>query len=130
MKAYLIELLKQLEQRIPPPPNCHHCITYAQYGSDETGWTDQLALQINRDGKWHCFFLDQRNLDTSIQTTVDDIAGQVLGEIPKSAQLGFGPGQFLSACSKCGGSGILYGNLCLVCSGSGTIYQTAGELTK
>lgn len=58
MRQFLIDLLKALEAAVPPPALCHHAITYAQYGSDETGWEDRLAIQVNRGGKFQCLFLD------------------------------------------------------------------------
>lgn len=58
MRDKLLIFLKALESRIPPPPYCHHALTYAQYGSDEAGWEEKLALQINAGGKFHCFFIE------------------------------------------------------------------------
>jgi hypothetical protein len=62
MREYIIELLKAIEAAIPPPSNCHHCLTYAKYGSDSEGWTGKLALQLNREGKFYCFFLEESDL--------------------------------------------------------------------
>jgi hypothetical protein len=59
MRQQLIDLLKTLESAVPPPPNCHHAITFARYGSDEAGWVDKLALQVNYCGEFYCYFLDE-----------------------------------------------------------------------
>jgi hypothetical protein len=72
MRFWLLNFLKSLEAAIPPPPLCHHAITYAQFGSDDTGWQDKLALQINCDGVFHCFFLEPDDFEG--KSTVDLIA--------------------------------------------------------
>jgi hypothetical protein len=63
----LINFLKALETAVPPPPHCHHAITYARYGSDEKGWQDRLALQVGvicncKELIFHCFFLNDEDL--------------------------------------------------------------------
>lgn len=70
----LLEMLKAIEGAVPPPPNCHHAITRAQYGSDAEGWTDKLALQINRNGKFYCFFLESDDFARDPQEFADHIA--------------------------------------------------------
>lgn len=62
-RQFLIEALKGLETAIPPSLNGHHAITFARYGSDEDGWQDKLALQVNENGVFHCFFLDESDLE-------------------------------------------------------------------
>ena len=58
MKQWLIDFLKELERLIPPPTGAHHAIVFARYGSDDSGWDDRLALQVNREGVFIAFFLD------------------------------------------------------------------------
>jgi hypothetical protein len=54
----LLEFLKQLEKAVPPPDKCHHALMYSQYGSEETKWEDKLCLQVNVNGVFFPFFLD------------------------------------------------------------------------
>lgn len=58
MRAFLIEFLKQLETALPPPPHCQHSISYARYGSDDQGWDDKLALNINDGGMFDVLLFD------------------------------------------------------------------------
>lgn len=58
----LIDFLKALEEKFPPPKYCHHVICFARYGSDEDGWEERLALQLNIDHKFQCFFIADRDL--------------------------------------------------------------------
>jgi hypothetical protein len=62
MRQFLIDFLKAVEADIPPPARCHHVLTYARYGSNDTGWEDKLALQINDAGDFKCFFLEDSDL--------------------------------------------------------------------
>ena len=75
MIGTLINFLKTLEGVIPPPPHCHHVITYARYGSDEKGWEDKLALQVgvacdDQEPVFHCFFLDEEDLSGPIDAVI------------------------------------------------------------
>lgn len=90
------DLLQKLEEAIPPPPNAHHCITYAQQGSDSAGWEDKLALQINVKDKFYCFFLEDKDFDFP-QRCIEYIGKTLLdsGKIA-SMQEGVGPGQYIS----------------------------------
>lgn len=63
MREQILEFLKLLEQELPPASGAHHAITFAQYGSDATGWEDVLALQISFGGLFHCFFLESGDLE-------------------------------------------------------------------
>ena len=72
-RLWIIELLKGLEVAIPPAPTCHHAITFAQYGSDEVGWDDRLALQVGVGGEFHCLFLDDSDMEKP--------AGQLICEV-------------------------------------------------
>jgi hypothetical protein len=68
MVKRLIEFLKQLEAAWPPPENTHHALMYAQFGSDEAGWSDRLALQVFKAGRFQCFFLEDADLDKPAET--------------------------------------------------------------
>jgi hypothetical protein len=72
MRQRLIDLLKALEAVIPPPRNCHHALTFASYGSDEAGWTDQLAVQINRG----IIYMTTYDFDAETQRRGDSQSGQ------------------------------------------------------
>jgi hypothetical protein len=97
IREYMIELLKAIEAAIPPPANCHHCVTCAKHGSDSEGWTDKLALQVNREGKFYCFFLEENDLAydaANIQSFVAELVRQM--ELPDSSfQMGVGLGRYL-----------------------------------
>lgn len=89
MHETLVNFFKALEQAFPPPPNCHHALTYAQYGSDDAGWSDMLAFQINIGGKFHSFFLgdeDFAHVDVTIHAIAESLA--------ESGQLGVPLGQY------------------------------------
>lgn len=93
MKQFLIDLLRELESAVPPPKNCHHVISYAQYGSNESGWEDRLAVQVNRNSVFHCFFLDDDDMRKSPDQIVAGIVA-LLNEIMPNEQLGVGVGQY------------------------------------
>jgi hypothetical protein len=78
MKQFLIDLLKSLESIVAPPPNCHHAITYAKFGSDETEWQDELALQVNKDGEFLCFFLDDEDFAQKPEEVANKIGTIIL----------------------------------------------------
>jgi hypothetical protein len=93
MHRYLLDFLKELERVIPPPENCHHAFTYAQFGSNEMGWSDRLALQVNIGGEFHCLFLDPPDFDMSVVELVEVLRDFL--RVPKEhAQLGVGFGQY------------------------------------
>jgi hypothetical protein len=97
VKQFLIELLKSLEVVIPPPKGCHHAITFARYGSSRAAWQDRLALQINREGKFYCFFLDEDDLPPQSQDPtriVQFVAIEMRSRSDSEFQLGIGPGQY------------------------------------
>ena len=59
-----LDIMKKLEEKIPPPENCHHALHACRYGSDETGWEDQLGLTIVLEGhKFQTFFLDDNDFN-------------------------------------------------------------------
>lgn len=76
MRTFLVELLKQLEQAIPPHVGGHHCITYNQYGSDETDWRDELGLHVWVSGEWHTLFLRDADFAKPVGTLVAEIVKQ------------------------------------------------------
>jgi hypothetical protein len=87
MTARLIEFLRDLERAVPPLPACHHSITYAQYGSDMAGWEDKLALQVYFEGRFHCFFLDDGDLEKPSGELVLLIAGMLVATPKGNEQL-------------------------------------------
>ena len=97
MREKLIAFLRELERVVPPPTNCHHALMYAQYGSDEAGWTDKLALQINHTGRFLCLFIDEGDFDR----TPEELVAQVVKELQRGFdegfewQVGVGPGRFI-----------------------------------
>ncbi len=78
MREHLLNFLKRLEKEIPPALKCHHAITFARYGSDQTGWTEHLAIQVNDSGKFHTFFLDDGDLENPDATIT-----QMVKDLPK-----------------------------------------------
>lgn len=90
----LMNWLKAIETAIPPPMHCHHAITYAQFGSDDCGWEDKLALQINLDGKFLCFFLEDYDFEMSIERFLPLLTLQI-ANLDESAQLGIGMGKYI-----------------------------------
>jgi hypothetical protein len=97
MRQFLIDLLKRLEAAVPPPPKCHHAITFARYGSDEVGWTDKLALQVNANHTFYCFFLEEDDLPDDPQRVIDYVVKSLASpEITKIMQKGVGPAQYLA----------------------------------
>lgn len=95
-RQFLIDFLKQLESAVPPPPNCHHCLTYAQYGSDKDGWQDRLALHINVDGKFHCLFLDENDFAHGVAALVATVSGIIAQPPPPGTQFSVAAGQYTS----------------------------------
>lgn len=96
MRDYIMRFLKLLEENIPPPERCHHVITFAQFGSDETGWNDRLALQVNDQGKFYCFFLDDEDFTLDPEHLVLGVmANLVKAKDDPATQFGVQLGQFL-----------------------------------
>jgi hypothetical protein len=101
MERQLLEFLKALELAIIPPKNCHHCLMFSQYGSDEVGWNDRLALQVNNAGTFQCFFLEESDFQKPIHQLVSEIA--LLVESPVfNTQYGVAMGQHLPSVSENG----------------------------
>lgn len=95
MRDYLMAVLKGLEISIPPPPNCHHVICYARYGSDEHGWEDRLALQVNRNGRFYCLFIGDDDFDQPASLFIADVVEQMNRPLDRFVQEGVGPGRFV-----------------------------------
>jgi hypothetical protein len=87
-----MEFLKALEAALPPPERCHHCMMYAQYGSDETGWSDRLMLQVNKVGKFYPFFLDDNDFAEGDAALISEIKG-LLASGDEKFQISDTPGQ-------------------------------------
>lgn len=107
MHQYLLDFLKELEKVIPPPENCHHALTFAQYGSSECGWDDRLALQVNIAGTFSCVFLSAADLEKSVVELTEEIRA-ILRAPTENAQLGVSFGQYTGKmarfCAYCGKS--------------------------
>ena len=95
-RQFIIAFLKRLEEEIPPPPFCHHCITYAQYGSDADGWEEQLAVQVNVGGVFHAFFLSEEDMEFSPERIASVLSQLVKNPSPNS-QFSIATGQYIDA---------------------------------
>lgn len=73
MKDGLILLLRKLEERLPPPPRCHHVIHLKKSGNKTDGWTDRLALTINNNGEFITTFFQDGDFDVPVDLLVDDL---------------------------------------------------------
>ena len=90
----ILDFLRHMEEHLPPPPNSHHAITRTQYGSDETGWEERLAIQVNLDGKFLCFFLDAEDLEKAPESLVAEIV-TLAKNPPPNTQLGVSSGRYI-----------------------------------
>lgn len=72
-RVWLIELLKLLKAEVPPPDGCNHGIRYAQYGSDESGWRDEIALDVRVVGGSRILFLDASDFEMAPEALVQGI---------------------------------------------------------
>lgn len=62
--------LNALEKRIPPKKDTHHSLTAGRYGSESTGWKeDLLVLRIATLN----YFLDDDDLEKSEGELIDEI---------------------------------------------------------
>lgn len=95
VREFLIAFLKLTEETIVPPAHCHHAIVFAQYGSDSTGWVDQLALQINDGGKFFAYFIEPKDFGLGVGSLVAEIARRH-AERSALAQQGVTIGQFVA----------------------------------
>jgi hypothetical protein len=93
MRQWLIEMLKRLEFLAPPPPNCHHAITYAEYG-EPGDWHERLALQVNYGGEFLCFFLQDEDFAQEPVSIANEVAEQIR-KGTAGMQRGVAMGQYL-----------------------------------
>lgn len=70
-RRWLIDLLKGLEDAIPPGTNRHHGITYNRYGSDQNGWSDRLGLHVWFGNHSQTFFLDDEDFNKTPNEVID-----------------------------------------------------------
>jgi hypothetical protein len=70
-RQYLINFLKELESTIPP--YIHHSITFAQYGSDQSGWEDRLQLTLNTKTCHQALFLEQSDFGKPVHQLIAEI---------------------------------------------------------
>lgn len=80
MKQWLTTLLVKLEEVLPPTPGAHHAITAASYGSDETGWEDQLALHLMIPNGRVTVFLEEDDFAKTSESVVTEVV-QMLSRI-------------------------------------------------
>jgi hypothetical protein len=72
MRKYLIDFLRGLETAVPPPQNAHHAITFVQYGDDENGWDERLAVHMNLGERFRILFLDEADFEHTPEELVED----------------------------------------------------------
>jgi hypothetical protein len=65
---------------------------YAQFGSDKVGWSDRLMLQLNSDGLFYPFFLDDEDFAKHDNELVAEIVAFMREPIPANWQLSDTPG--------------------------------------
>lgn len=79
---FLINLLKELEKSFPPHAGCHHAFTYAQFGSDEAGWSDRLLLTMSivkfdglgaQQSEFQVLFIDEGDFEKPMPDLIRDI---------------------------------------------------------
>jgi len=87
MRAYLLAFLKQMEEAWPPASfRHHHALLYCKYGSEETGFEDKLALQVNVGDLWQAFFLDEEDFEKPVEVLVSEIVALLKQPNPKNLQ--------------------------------------------
>ena len=69
LAEWIMEFLKALEAELPPPTGQHHSLTFAQFGSDATGWEDKLCLGFRKSNGSQNYFLDDRDLVGYVRPT-------------------------------------------------------------
>lgn len=67
---------------------------FAQYGSDEQGWVDHLALQLNVGGTFYAYFIEEGDLEGDLDAIVTGIVRQQVARAD-TAQKGVALGQFV-----------------------------------
>lgn len=76
--TWIKEFLKSLEARIAPPVGTHHSLTFAQFGSDENGWKDELCLCVVRHNGSDKFFLSDSDLVHSPEDSAAVISNKII----------------------------------------------------
>lgn len=89
MRKYLLEFLMALELLVPPPPKCHHVILHARYGSE-----DKLVVQVNVNGVFHAFFLEDRGFESKPFMLANMIENLLKQAPPAGTQIRHGAGVF------------------------------------
>lgn len=71
---FLLQFLEKLEELIPPPKNCHHAICLSPKGyTEDSGGKATLTVQINSNGKFATFFLDEGDF----KSDPEELAGRI-----------------------------------------------------
>lgn len=79
----ILDLLLQLEAAAPPiVPHTHHCLMVTKYGSDEIGWTNKLTLQMNVNGNFQSFFIDDKDLEKPVEDVVAEVIALLKAPTP------------------------------------------------
>ena len=95
MQEKLIAFLKELERLWPPPARCHHVLSFAEYGTDEgpiSHWEDKLLLQVNSDGLFYPFFLENDDLEKTPVKLALEICNLMRRPAPEGWQISDGQG--------------------------------------
>lgn len=72
-KDKLLAFMVALEAAIPPPEKCRHSLSRFSYGSNETGWEDRLALQLNDGGEFRAYFFEMGDLEKPVDELVREV---------------------------------------------------------
>lgn len=94
MREYLIDFLMSLERLVPPPPKCHHVLLHSRYGSESSGWEDKLAVQVNVNGVFHAFFLEEKDFESKPFMLAIMIENLVKQTPPSGTQISHEAGTF------------------------------------
>jgi hypothetical protein len=86
--------LGELERLVPPPPNCHHAIMAAKYGSDVVGWEDKLAVQVNDGGVFRCYFVEPDDFTKTPEALAAEMRASMDAR-HQNEQFGVALGQFV-----------------------------------
>jgi hypothetical protein len=70
MNKFLLEFFKDLNNQVPPPENCHHCLWYDHENED------RITLGIvGKNGIFEYFCLEDDDFKSTPQTLVKAIVG-------------------------------------------------------
>lgn len=83
-RTYMLDFLRELDLRIPPPHECHHAFMRLKYGSDDTNWTEKmgLAVKVTADAPQLIYFLDEQDFAKSPAELAQDIFELVQSSAP------------------------------------------------